>query len=256
MNKKIYLCLFSCFAVHAQAGNWSLGGGALVNANPYTSMKTNILPIPFISYQGKAFSLYGPIAKLRLPLNRQNIIGLRLQLGMQTFDPGETTDPQMKLLNERKRLFFLGPYYRYRSPFGQFTAGAVYDVSQRSHGGTILDINYAYPFFSSNRKFYIRPGVGGSWFNKKYSQHYYSISQAESGRSSLPTFQSKDFFQPYASLFAGIQLTERLFWTNVIRLNYMVDKVYKSPMVDKRVTYSLITGITYEIGDKNQRFNH
>lgn len=243
--------------LNAHAGNWSLGGGALISANPYRSMKTNILPIPFLSYQGKNFAIYGPIAKLRLPIDKTNIIGMRFQLGMQEFDPKEASLASMQQLNERQRLFLIGPYYRARTMYGQFTGAMNYDVSQRSKGGMSLDLNYGYPYFTKSRRIFIRPGAGISWFNDKFGKHYYQITQAESVRSGLSQFQGKSFFQPFLSLFAGVNIAKKIYWTNIARVNYLPDRIYNSPMVrNSRFTYSLITGLTYEFGDKNQRFNH
>lgn len=238
-------------------GNWSLGAGALVSANPYRSMKTNILPIPFISYQGENFAIYGPIAKLRHSIDRNNIVGLRFGLGMQEFDPKDASLGSMQQLNERKRLLMIGPYYRLRTDYGQITSSLGYDVSGRSSGGMGINVTYGYPYSSQNRKIFLRPAVGVTWFNSKIGGHLYQVSRAESLRSGLNQYAGRSFLQPFAGLFAGINLAKKLFWTNIVRFNYLPDNVYNSPMVrNKRITYSLITGITYEIGDKSQRFNH
>ena len=256
--KKIILSTFLLLNnLSSYAGNWSLGAGALVAANPYVSMKTNILPIPFVSYQGKNIAVYGPMAKLRYSVNPNNILGLRFQIGMQEFDPKETSNKKINKLNERKRVFYIGPYYRFRSDYGQVTTSFGYDVSNRSNGGLLLDLQYAYPFKSQNRKFFIRPGVGLTWFNNALSRHYYQVSNTESIKSGLAKYQPNSFIQPFLSLFAGINITKKIFWTNVARLNYLPNSVHNSPMVaNKKLTYSLITGITYEIGEEKQRFNH
>ncbi len=249
------MSIISSFTIHA--GNWSLGAGALVAANPYDSMKTNVLPIPFISYQGKNFALYGPVAKLRYPVNRANIIGLRFQLGMQQFDPDDASDTAMKQLNKRERLLFIGPYHRLRSPFGQLTTSVGYDISDKSNGGMMVNLQYNYPFRSTNRKIFLRPGLGVTWLNHKLNKHYYQVSNTESIRSGFNPYQPSSALNPFTSFFAGIKLSDKLFWTNVARLNYLPQTVYQSPMVNgKKFTYSLITGITYEIGDEKQRFNH
>lgn len=257
MKRKIIASLIFLNALSAQADNWSLGAGSLIAANPYLSMNTNILLIPFISYQSKYLAVYGPMAKLRYSLNPNNILGLRLQIGMQEFSPEEASNLSMKNLDERKRLFYVGPYHRFKSDYGQLTTSFGYDVSNRSNGGMLLDLQYAYPFKSQNRKFFIRPGIGFSWFNQALSRHYYQISSSESNRSGLKQYNANSFIQPFASLFAGINISKKIFWTNVVRLNYLPSTVRNSPMVsNKRITYSLITGITYEIGEEKQRFNH
>lgn len=254
MKKNILVGLLLTAVIPSHAGNWSLGGGALIAANPYLSMKTNILPIPFISYQGEYVSVYGPIAKLRYSVNKNNILGLRFQLGMQEFDPKETKNIAMQSLDKRQRLLFIGPYHRLRTDYGQLTTSFGYDVSTRSNGGMLADLQYGYPFKSKSRKFFIRPGLGVTWFNNSLSSHYYQVSKAETIRSGLNQYKPSGFVQPFLSLFAGISLSKKIFWTNIARLNYLPNAIHNSPMVaDKRFTYSLITGITYEIGDEKQR---
>ena len=244
-------------AAHASAGNWSLGGGVLVSANPYVSMKTNILPLPFISYQGQYVSVYGTMAKARYVLDKQNTIGLLTKLGMQTYRPEDASQADMKLLNERKRLVYMGPYYRFRNAYGQVTAHSAFDVTGNSDGGLELGANYSYPLFFNDRKAYIRPSIGAVWHNNKLANHYYQVSSSESARSGLSAYQPGSFVQPYAGLFSGISLGKKFFWTNVVKVNYIPNAVYNSPMTrSSRLNYSLISGITYEIGDKKSRFNH
>lgn len=240
----------------ATVGNWSLGAGALLSANPYESMDTNVLAIPFLSYQSKYFAIYGPAAKIRYPLNENHTVGIRFNLGMQEFNPSDTSSIAMQSLNERKRLFFIGPHYRYRGDYGQVTTGVSYDVSDRSKGGVTADINYGYPIKAFQYKTFLRPSIGLNYSNGKLANHYYQISQSESINSGLSAYQADNFISPYAALFASIHLTKKIFFTNVVRVNYLPNTVTNSPMVAKDVTYTLISGLTYEFGDKKQRFNH
>ena len=254
------VCLgFICavISVSVQAGNLSIGAGALFSANPYKTMDRDILTIPFFSYQGKNVSVYGPISKVRYALNKRSIIGLRLNIGMQKFEPHETSQLPLKQLSERKRLLMLGPYYRYRSTLGQVTGATAFDVSGRSGSGVQVDMQYTFPYQNKSRAFYLRPGLGVSWFSRSIGRHYYGISEVESAVSGLRTYSGKSYLEPYASLFASIRLAEKWYWTNVANVNYLTSPVYDSPMVkNKRYTFSLITGITYELGERRQRFNH
>lgn len=257
MKKNLCLALSLIVSTQVTAGNWSLGAGALVSANPYESMKTNILPIPFMSYQGRYVSIYGPMAKARYVLDKNNTLGLMTKLGMQTFKPEDTTRTDLKRLNTRDRLIYMGPYYRFRSHYGQLTLHNVFDVTGKSNGGYELGVNYSYPLHLKNNKVYLRPSVGTVWQSSNVGNHFYQVSTNESIQSGLTPYHAGSFFQPFAAMFSGVSLGKKIYWTNIAKVNYVPNRVYNSPMVkNARFNYSLITGITYELGDEKSRFNH
>lgn len=257
MKKIIFTAGMMVAATQVYAGNWSLGGGVLVSPNPYVSMKTNVLPLPFVSYQGQYVSVYGTMAKARYVLDKHNTLGIITKLGMQTFRPNDASQTDMKLLNERQRLLYMGPFYRFRSGYGQLTAHSVYDVTGNSNGGLELGASYSYPFHLNDRQVFLRPSVGAVWHNNKLANHYYRVSASESTRSGLSAYDAGSFLQPYVGLFSAVKLSKKLYWTNVAKVNYIPNRVYDSPMVrNSRFNYSIISGITYEIGDTKSRFNH
>lgn len=185
------------------------------------------------------------------------MVGGVIRLGMQNFEPNDASLQSMKQLNERKRLLFLGPYHRFRSEYGQITTSLAYDVTGRSKGGTLLDFTYGYIFKNQNKSLFFRPQIGVGYRNRAFARHYYQVSAQESARSGLARFRGRSFWQPFVGLFAGIHLGKRVYWTNIARVNYMPNRIYNSPMVSqRRYNYSLITGLTYEIGDVKSRFNH
>lgn len=239
------------------AGNWSLGAGALLSENAYRETAINRLIIPFISFQGRYLSVYGPFAKLRYPINKKSTVGAALQLGLQDYDPNESRNAQMKLLNERERLFYLGPFYRYKTDYGDIIANASADVTGRSNGGLFANIRYSYAIKEATMKYYIRPAVGIVWNNKKLNQHFYQVSQTDSANSGFNIYSPNSTFAPFGSIFAGIRISKRLYWTNIANLSYIPNTISNSPMSSgSHVSYNIITGLTFEIGEKKQRFNH
>lgn len=250
MKKTLILIITGLLTITAEAGNWSLGAGALVSANPYKTMDTNVLGIPFISYRGQYFSWFGPQARLQYPLSRQSQTGVQFNLGMQKFEPNDASGSAMPQLNKRTRLWFVGPFYRLRGNWGQVTTALNYDVSGRSDDGVYAAVDYAFPFNFRSNSIYIRPSIGLNWYSEAIGTHYYQISQTESTLSGLNQYSGKSFFEPNASLFANFKLSNKIHWTNIVNVNYLTNPVYDSPMVkDKRYTFSVISGLTYEISD-------
>lgn len=258
MSRKV-IGLFLFASLPALGGNWSVGAGGLFADNAYRDTKINSLVIPFVSYQGTYFSFYGPFAKARYPIDKDNIVGATFTLGLQDFDPGEDSDnAQMQQLDERKRLFFVGPFYRKRTPYGDWVVNVNTDVSGRASGATQASLTYSYLYFERETlKYFVRPSVGVLWRSAKYNRHFYAVSNSESVASGFNAYAPNQTVAPVASLFASYRLTKRLYWTNIVSASYTPGTITNSPMSSGRhYNYSIITGLTFEIGDKNQRFNH
>lgn len=251
----LLLCLTNLS--YAEGGNWSLGAGALRSANPYQDTKNDWWLIPMISYQSPYISLYGPFARLRYPTSPNHIFGASFQLGLQTFDPSDSSHPGMQKLNKRKRLYFVGPFYQFRSTYGDVITELSADITGNSKSGMTLSLSYEYPWFNHKHSLFLRPNVGLTWFNQAMTRYYYQVTPTESQRSGLTPYAPSSTLQPYAGIFSSIQLTKKLYWTNVINIQYLPKTIRHSPMVGHRYTsYVFITALTFEIGDESQRFNH
>lgn len=250
----MFLLLVSHLAV---AGNWSIGAAGLYAENAYRDTKATRLIIPIISYHKPYLSIYGPVAKIRYAVDPNNILGLVFHIGMQDYDPDDSSNLQMKSLQRRKRLFYIGPFYQHRTVYGDFTTNILGDVTGRSRGGLYSSFQYSYSFKEPTMKYYIRPAVGIRWTNKKVNQHFYAINATESTASGFTTYTLSHTVAPYASLLSSIRLIDNIYWTSMANVSYVPNTITNSPMSSGRhVTYSLISGFTFEIGAKDKRFNH
>lgn len=257
-NYRIFLSfavLMQLPEIHAMSGNWSVGAGAIISPNPYLNTKTNILPIPVISYQNKYVSWYGPMIQLRHYLSPKDIIGPLAYLDTRVFDPKDTSNDQLKLLNKRDRLYMVGGYYRKRTDAGDFFLSISGDLSGNSNG-FYGEAAYSYPFSLKKRKYFFRPSIGVQWSSKKIIDHFYGINTTESLRSGLPSYMPSDAISPFAGLFAGINLFGDIYWLTMLRASYMPNAIHQSPMVRKdRLNYTALIGFTWELGKKESRFS-
>lgn len=242
-------------ASYAMNGNWSVGAGTIIAPNPYLDTKTNILPIPLISYQNKYVSWYGPMIRLRHYLSPNDIIGPLAYLDTRVFEPEDTSNAQLKQLNKRDRLYMLGGFYRHKTDIGDLFFSVSGDISGNSNG-FYGEAAYSYPFSYQKRKYFFRPSIGVQWSSNKIINHFYGISPAESVSSGLPNYVPGDAISPFAGLFAGINLFGDFYWLTMLRASYMPNSIHQSPMVRKdRLNYTALIGITWELGKKETRFN-
>jgi len=241
---------------YAVIGNWSVGAGAIVAPNPYLDTKVNILGIPIISYNNRYVSWYGPYLKLRYPISKEHIVGGLAYLDMRVFDPKDTSNQQLSLLQKRRRLTMVGGFYRHRSVYGDVTISASGDVSGHSQGFA-SELRYAYPVPIKDRKYFLRPSIGAQWSDKKIINHFFGLSTTDSINSGLPVYNPSSAVTPFVGLFAGAHLIHKLFWMGSIRANYVVNTIYDSPMVSsRRINYSLLTGVTWEFGGRKEAFKN
>ena len=257
-KNKILLASVLCLqlsASHAMTGNWSVGAGTIIAPNPYLDTKTNILPIPLVSYQNKYASWYGPMIKLRHYLSPKDIIGPLAYLDTRVFDPEDTSNAQLKQLNKRDRLYMLGGYYRHKTDIGDLFFSVSGDISGNSDG-FYSELAYSYPLTYQNRKYFFRPSIGVQWSSKKIVNHFYGISPTESLNSGLSNYNPGGAVSPFAGLFAGINLFGDIYWLTMLRASYMPNPIHQSPMVRKdRLNYTALIGLTWELGKKETRFN-
>lgn len=256
MNKWICLIILLLFLPFrmAVAGNWSVGGGAIFAPNPYLDTKVNILGIPVISYNDRYVSWYGPYLKLRYPVNRQNIIGALAYLDMRVFDPKDTSNAQLSVLNKRNRLFMVGGFYRHRAAYGDISISLSGDVTGNTNGFA-SEVSYAYPWSIQQRKYFLKPSIGARWSDSKITNHFFGVSPSEALRSGLPFYQANNALTPFVGLFAGAHIFKKLFWMGSVRANYVVNTIYQSPMVsNRRINFSFLTGLTWEFGGRKEAF--
>ncbi|WON78913.1 MipA/OmpV family protein [Serratia sp. UGAL515B_01] len=226
----------------AQAGNFSLGAAALVTPEPYRGYKTKVYPVPIINYEDDNFYFRSLTAGYYLWNDRQNKLSLTAYYLPQYFKPGDSDDERMKRLDRRRSTLMAGLAYSHNAEWGTIRTVLSGDTLNNSNG-MLGDAAYLYRFAPDNWTFV--PGIGVTWSSKNHTKHYYGVSENESQRSGLDSYEPGNSLAAYMELTANYKFNQN--WNAFVTGRYirLSNEVKDSPMVDKSYTGIVLTGVSY-----------
>lgn len=238
------LCITFSGIVSAQESGFSVGAGVGSGESPYKDYSNDATWLPYISLENGNFYVRGLSAGYTLYDAEKQQLSIELSYKPEAFDPSDSSDSQMKLLDERKETYLGAIKYRYRMGLVDWFTAASADLSDRSdevsvNAGVAINL----PF---SERIYIRPAMGVEWMNASGIDYLYGISNVESVRSGLATYHPGSTTQPFASLMARFALTKQLALSLNGRVIYLSDEVKESPMVDKSTSYNVSAFIVYK----------
>lgn len=226
------------------AAQWTLGAGVISTDASYKGMKSDTLVVPFVGYEGEKFYFRGIEAGYRVNDNRYNQLSVVLTAAPFRFQPDETSDMQLSMLDSRDFSAQLGLKHELMTPYGAITSQAGLDVRGNGHS---LSLSYSYPFSRDPQSWQFAPQVGVDYISADYTNYYYGISAAESARSGLPQYESQDAINLFAGVGGSYRLSERWRLFANIRATRISSKIADSPMADGRYSQSAFFAITYAL---------
>lgn len=224
----------------------SVGGAIGYSQYVYKDYDNLVLPIPMVSYESDNFYVRGISAGYYLIKNKQHALALDVSYSPRQFDPDDTGNRQMKLLNRRHSTAMVGVRYRLSADWGQVNVASHIDALDESDGGVTADANYGYRF-KWNQALSLTPAIGVEWHNDKFNRYYYGVSQREAVASGLTEFKSDSGFLPYVNLTASYQVNPELTTSLALRYTWEPSGVSDSPMVERDGIYSTYFTVTYKM---------
>ena len=158
----------------------SSGIGAVGNSGIYIGEKTEITPVPVISYETEHFFIRGLYAGAELYKDRLFTVNAIANVNMMNLDVDKLSTEKLAAKNinksqleDRDRSVDLGVESIVRVPYGLFSLQAVNDIGGASKGAE-LRFNYQY-FWRIAPKLTLTPNVGVDWLSNKRANYYYGI---------------------------------------------------------------------------------
>lgn len=158
------------------------------------------------------------------------------------FDPDDANGA-LKGLDERKGTAVAGLSYLYRTPVGGFRGQVATDILGRSDG-SIARLTYIAKY--SNDKLTVYPSAGLEWHDEDFNDYYYGISDKESAKTGLATYNPGSSVNPYISVSGTYDFNDQWAGFASQTIDYLSDKQYDSPMVDSRVDSRTTVGLLYK----------
>lgn len=230
-----------------QDTSWSVGAIGFANPSPFEGDDTQILAVPFISYQGDRFYLRGLEAGYSL---------IKPQFGPGSPAVKPTLDIIATARNRpgNTRSKFNGEVGVRAGLMGQFgivNVTAVQDVTG-VHKGQELTASYSYRFGGTG-KVAVIPTVGISWQSEGLAQHMWGVTAeeradmiADEDDLILPVYDVPGSAFTYnAGLFINYQISDR--WNAVVLANarYLDKDIRDNPAIDRDIDLGFGLGVAY-----------
>jgi outer membrane protein len=235
---------------HAQSlpidNNARLKLGANASINHYGYDKDNdITLMPQAFYDNNRLYIEGSEAGVYGYKDANNEWRLTASYDGRAFDPNDSDHAAIKHLDERKWSALIGSSYMRITPYGGFKVQAETDALGRSDG-TTAKIAHLSKFKAMDNKLTVYPELGLQWYNDKYNDYYFGVSQQEAARSGVSRYQADSSVNPYFNISASYNFTPR--WSGFVsqHLEYLSDTQKDSPLVDSRIDSKTKVGFNYQ----------
>lgn len=220
----------------------ALGIGAGFANSPYKDYDLQWTPLPIISYEGQYAYIRGMTAGLKL-LNT-NFFELSAFVGYDptSFDHSSSSKWAMKRLKDRHASAVAGMEARVLTPIGMLSANASGDILGHSNG---FSGKVSYTYSAEFGDLEIDPSVGILWSTSKYNDYYYGVSDKESRRSGMKSYDAGAGAAPFVNLTAIYSFNDK--WSMFLsgQVDFMESAIKDSPMVNKSEVFNVQTGLTY-----------
>lgn len=221
-----------------------LGLNASMNHYAYdTDNDVTIMPQAF--YDNNRVYIEGSEAGFYGYKDANNEWRLTASYDSRSFDPADANKAALQQLDERKWSALVGTSYMRITPYGGFKAQIETDALGRSDG-TTAKIAHLSRFKAMNDTVTIYPELGLQWYNDKYNNYYFGVSEQESLRTGVKSYKADSSINPYLNISASYNLSPR--WSAFIseHLEYLNSEQQDSPLVDNRVDNKLKIGFNYQ----------
>ena len=226
----------------AQAGELTIGAMGAYASSPYKDYDDRFLPIPLVSYEDERFFVRGAGAGVHIWKDATHELSVGLSYLPHEFDNGRTDDRRLKKLDNRHAGLNVDLLYQMKGEWGAASLKVSRDIIGNSDGFS-GDLAYRYPLVYG--KLSVNPGVGVVWESEKQLDYYYGVSDRESRKSGLKSYDPGNGFSPYLSLNAGYALTENWSLTAGGKITFLSSEIKDSPMVDDSYRVEAFVGVAY-----------
>lgn len=221
---------------------FSIGVGGSVSTTPYKRYDAQWMPFPIVSYESDRFYIRGLTGGVKLFTNDYLELSVFAGYDPTSFDADDSDDRRLRRLDDRWSSAVAGGEARVMSPYGDLYANLAVDVLGHSDG---LTGSFGYSYSLEAGPTELTLDAGARWASANYNDYYYGVSNRESRKSGLGSYDAGSGFSPYLGLTVSAALTESVGVFCKGEIVFLSDAVKDSPMVDETFTQSLTLGVTY-----------
>lgn len=222
--------------------HWGIGIAAAVSDLPYRDYKTDVIPFPALSYEGRRIYVRAATLGFRVLGTRASGLSLTVApLGMR-FRASDSDDPRLRRLTDRDLSAMAGVAWRYSRDWGVLQASFQKEFSGHG-GGKMSEASYAFPLHHSD--LILTPRVGITRTSAALNNYYFGVGASDSSRSGLAHYDAKGGNTTWLEMTAVKKLGHHWVVAGGMRYSRLSDEVSHSPMTDKDSAKSFFVSTTY-----------
>lgn len=227
----------------AQQQGLSVGASVSYGESIYKETSDSSAVFPMLSYDNGQLFVRGLAAGIRLnPKGSTHNVVAKIHYDPRSFDPSDSDDTSMQLLDERDASVLGSISYQLLTPAGMFEltgGGEILD----EHDGKFATIAYRLPLRTG--KLSVTPFTGYTYYDDKFNNHRYGVSAAESIRSGITAFDADKGGEFFAGASVNFALTQQLMLSSSLRYLSLRGEIKDSPMLEKTESTAVSLGLSY-----------
>lgn len=214
---------------------WSIGLAAVVSDSPYAGEDTEVMPIPFVTFESERFYFYGDTAGWRVVQNDafelDAIAKFRFD-GFNVDDLGRqelvTNGINYQLLEDRDLALDVGLGIKWSGTAGEVEMEFLADATDTS-GGQEVAWQYGYPFTIGNGR--LTPDVGVTWQSHDMANYYYGTLVTEVARG-VVDYKPGAVTIPHVGVQYFHPIGEKWALMAFAEYSFLPDEITDSPLVE------------------------
>ncbi|KGD85419.1 outer membrane scaffolding protein for murein synthesis (MipA/OmpV family) [Pantoea sp. PNA 14-12] len=234
-------CLLLGNITHAWAEGLTLGAQGEANFTPYRAYKTQFSGLPYVGYDNDHVYIDGTEVGAYFIKDDTTQLKARWWYLDNEFDPDQTSDSALRQLRIRHSTMMGGMSYQKITPLGAFRTELSGDTLNESRGwlGTV-----AWAGQVSLMQLDVYPQAGVDWLSKQQASYYYGVSEEESARSGLPTWNHQGV-TPWLAVAFDWHPVKSFHVYLQPKVTFLTGALRDSPMTDQQYFWTLSSGVTW-----------
>lgn len=219
------------------------GGGMVIKDEPLKGIRTEIFPIPFYLYQGKAFSIRGLSASYEIFAEEQWTISGLARLRTDGYDADDSSD--LDGMSDRRNSLDVGAELQIENSWGNVGLDWLTDALG-NHDGHETRLTFVKSFRAAFgiKNMGLRPMLGLSWRSSNLNNYYYGVRAKEASANRNP-YKCGSSMNPFAGIVLEYQLSERWGMFSMFKNEWLASEITNSPIIDQNNMITVILGLLY-----------
>lgn len=222
-----------------QAGEWGLGLGVAAQDQPQRGAETQVVVLPFPSYEGERLSLgFGSVA-YALTKDEKFRVSVAGQLRFDGYDPDD--NDALSGLRERDFTLDVGFNISSKHDWGIVNFQVMNDAFS-VHEGYEVTTSFAYPMISD--RWTVVPSISAHWLSADLVEYYYGV-RLDEATAERHAYAGNGAFNVSASLNAAYRLSDKWEIIGGGQYTHLGDEITDSPIIGQDREVILYSGIVY-----------